>query len=406
MRILLFFFFIINLLFFSSSTLEETRKTDTVNIGINDKTIKVYEDQFPLSKGMSFNSYLIIDEKILIINGVGKKYENEWLKNIEENLGEKKPDFILISHMEPDSSESLKALVEKYPQITIISSQKSFALMKIYYKEEFTNNKMIVKEGDKIELGKHILFCIEAPMLHWPEVIVIYDSFTGTLFSSDAFGKFGVSDIDEPWEEEARRFYFGIFGRYGTQVQIFLQKLSKFEIKYIFPSHGPILNQNINHYISLYDTWSKYLPEEEGVVIVYSTVYGHTKVAVDKLAEKLNSLGVKYIVHNLSFSHVSNVVSDAFKYSKLVIASITYHDAIYPFIRVFLNTLVSKNYQSRYVSIIENYSWKPNNGFVIIQKLKACKDLVFPNKVISINSSVKEKDVEKINQLAIELSKK
>ena len=406
MRILLFFFFIINLLLFSSSTLEETRKNDIVNIGINDKTLKVYEDQFPLSKGMSFNSFLIIDEKILIINGVGKKYENEWLKNIEENLGEKKPDFILISHMEPDSSESLKALVEKYPQITIISSQKSFALMKIYYREDFANNKIIVKEGDKIELGKHILFFIEASMVHWPEVIVIYDSFTGTLFSSDAFGKFGVSDIDEPWEEEARRFYFGIFGRYGTQVQIFLQKLSKFEIKYIFPSHGPILNQNINHYISLYDTWSKYLPEEEGVVIVYSTVYGHTKVAVDKLAEKLNSLGVKYIVHNLSFSHVSNVVSDTFKYSKLVIASITYHDAIYPFIRVFLNALVSKNYQSRYVSIIENYSWKPNNGFVIIQKLKACKGLVLPNKVISINSSVKEKDVEKINQLAIELSKK
>jgi flavorubredoxin len=405
MRNLLFFFsIIINLSIFCSIS-EKEGKDDIVNIGINDKNVKQYEEQFSLTNGISFNSYAIIDQKIMIINGVGKKYENEWLKKVGDILGDQKPVFFLVQHMEPDSSESIISLVEKYPEITIISSEKSFALMKLYYNEDFLDHRIIVKDGDTIQLGRHILHFIEAPMMHWPEAIATYDSFTKTLFSCEAFGKFGINDVDEPWKEEARRYYFGIIGKYGTQVQSFLKKISKFEINNIFPNHGPILSQNINHYISLYDKWSKYEPEEEGVVIVYSTVYGHTKVAVDKLSEKLKSLGVKYVIHNLSFSHISSVISDAFKYSKLVLASITYHDAIYPSMRIFVNNLISRNFQSRDVSIIENYSWKSNNGAVIIQKLKQCKNLALPKKVISINSSVKEEDIDNINKLAIELSK-
>ena len=406
MRKLLFFFSIIlNLLIFCSTS-EKERKDDIINIGINDKTMKEYEGQFNLANGISFNSFVIVDQKILVINGVEKKYENEWLKNLEDSLKGKKPDYFLLQHMEPDSSESLLSLVEKYPGITIISSEKSFSLMKIYYNEEFLNNRIIVKDGDKIQLGNHILNFFEAPMIHWPETIVTYDSLTKTLFSCEAFGKFGVNDFDEPWEEEARRFYFNIIGKFGTQVQSFLKKISKLEINNIYPNHGPMLSQNINHYISLYDKWSKYIPDEEGVVIVYSSVYGHTKVAVDKLVEKLKSLGVKYIVHNLSFSHISNVVADSFKYPKLVLASITYHNAIYPSMRIFINSLISRNYQSRDVSIIENYSWKSNNGAVITAKLKQCKNLTLPKKVISINSSLKEEDIESINKLAIELSQK
>ena len=403
---ILILFIVLNLLTISICKKERIVENGIINIGINDKNLKTYEDQFPLSKGMSFNSFLIIDEKILIVDGVGKKYENEWMENIQNSLEGREPDFILIQHMEPDSIESINTLVKKYSKIKIVSSKKSFNMIKKYLKNDFSKNKLEVKEGDKLELGNHILNFIEAPMVHWPEVIITYDSLTKTLFTSDSFSRFGTDEKDEPWEDEARRFYFGVLGKYGSFVQSFIQKISKFEIKNILPSHGQILNQNIAHYISFYDKWSKYTPEEDGVVIVYSTVYGHTKVAVDILIEKLKSLGVKFIVHNLSFSHVSQVVADSFKYSKLVIASVTYHDGIYPFVRIFVNNLISKNYQSRKVSIIENYSWKPNKGAVLTQKFKECKNLVLPKEIISIRSKVKDNDIEKLNKLAIELAKK
>ena len=403
---ILILFIVLNLLTISICKKERIVENGIINIGINDKNLKTYEDQFPLSKGMSFNSFLIIDEKILIVDGVGKKYENEWMENIQNSLEGREPDFILIQHMEPDSIESINTLVKKYSKIKIVSSKKSFNMIKKYLKNDFSQNRLEVKEGDKLELGNHILNFIEAPMVHWPEVIITYDSLTKTLFTSDSFSRFGTDEKDEPWEDEARRFYFGVLGKYGSFVQSFIQKISKFEIKNILPSHGQILNQNIAHYISFYDKWSKYTPEEDGVVIVYSTVYGHTKVAVDILIEKLKSLGVKFIVHNLSFSHVSQVVADSFKYSKLVIASVTYHDGIYPFVRIFVNNLISKNYQSRKVSIIENYSWKPNKGAVLTQKFKECKNLVLPKEIISIRSKVKDNDIEKLNKLAIELAKK
>ena len=406
MNKLLFFFALINLLSFCWSDKGKPESKDIINIGINDKTLKEYEGQFPLPNGMSFNSYLIIDEKILIINGVEKKYEDEWLKNLQNSLGGREPDYILILHMELDSSESLEALVKKYPKVKIVSSKKSFILMKKYFKEDFSKNSQEVKEGDELTLGKHTLHFITAPMIHWPDVLLAYDSLTQSLFSCDIFGTFGTNDEEGPWDDEGRRFYYSVIGKYGEQVQSLLQKLTGFQIKNIFPNHGPALSENLDHYLSLYDKWSKYLPEEEGVVIAYSSIHGNTKVAVDKLAEKLKSLGVKFIIHNLSFSHVSNVVSDAFKYTKLVLASVTYHDGIYPFMRVLLNFLVSRNYQSRQVSIIENYSWKPNHGSVLLKKLKNCKNLDLSQQVVAINSGVKNDDIKNIEALAVQLSKK
>ena len=406
MNKLLFFFALINLLSFCWSDKGKPESKDIINIGINDKTLKEYEGQFPLPNGMSFNSYLIIDEKILIINGVEKKYEDEWLKNLQNSLGGREPDYILILHMELDSSESLEALVKKYPKVKIVSSKKSFILMKKYFKEDFSKNSQEVKEGDELTLGKHTLHFITAPMIHWPDVLLAYDSLTQSLFSCDIFGTFGTNDEEGPWDDEGRRFYYSVIGKYGEQVQSLLQKLTGFQIKNIFPNHGPALSENLDHYLSLYDKWSKYLPEEEGVVIAYSSIHGNTKVAVDKLAEKLKSLGVKFIIHNLSFSHVSNVVSDAFKYTKLVLASVTYHDGIYPFMRVLLNFLVSRNYQSRQVSIIENYSWKPNHGSVLLKKLKNCKNLDLSQQVVAINSGVKNDDIKNLEALAVQLSKK
>ena len=406
MNKLLIFFALINLLNFCWCDKGKPESKDIINIGINDKTLKEYEGQFPLPNGMSFNSYLIIDEKILIINGVEKKYEDEWLKNLQNSLGGREPDYILILHMELDSSESLEALVKKYPKVKIVSSKKSFILMKKYFKEDFSKNSQEVKEGDELTLGKHTLHFITAPMIHWPDVLLAYDSLTQSLFSCDIFGTFGTNDEEGPWDDEGRRFYYSVIGKYGEQVQSLLKKLTGFQIKNIFPNHGPALSENLGHYLSLYDKWSKYLPEEEGVVIAYSSIHGNTKVAVDKLAEKLKSLGVKFIIHNLSFSHVSNVVSDAFKYTKLVLASVTYHDGIYPFMRVLLNFLVSRNYQSRQVSIIENYSWKPNHGSVLLKKLKNCKNLDLSQQVVAINSGVKNDDIKNLEALAVQLSKK
>ena len=405
MIILINFLFMINLLHFCKSLNENTSNSDIINIGITERKLKEYEGQHILKNGIVYNSFLIIDQKILIIDCVEKKYQNEWLTNIQKNIGSKEPEFILIQHAEPDSSGSLLSLIEKYPKIKIISSMKSFVLLKKYYKNDFINNRIIIKEGDKINLGKHILYFIEASMIHWPEVIITYEQYSKTLFSCDAFGKFGANDINEPWEDEARRFYYGILARYDKQVQILLNKLKHFEIKNIYPGHGTILTENIDHYISLYDKWSKFIPEENGVVIAYSSIYGHTKAAIDKLVEKLKSLNVKYVIHNLSFSHISDVVSDAFKYRNLVLGSITYHNDIYPSMRILINTLVNSNYQNRFVSIIENYSWKSNNGAAILKKLKACKNLTFYKDVISINSSANEKDIENINHLAVQISK-
>jgi len=389
------------------STIPFDLKNGVKYLGVNDH-YEHYEGTIegpnPVPNGAAYNSYIIIDEKIMIIDGIHEFYHDQWIKNLKAALGDRKPDYLLIQHMEPDHSGNIIKLFNLFPNIKIISSYKSFIMMKNFFENDFINNRIIIKEGDKINLGKHILHFIEAPMIHWPEVIMTYDEYSRTLFSCDAFGKFGANDINEPWEDEARRFYYGIVGKYDKQVQNLLNKIKNFEIKNIYPGHGPILTQNINHYISLYDKWSKFIPEEDGVVIVYSSIYGHTKIAIDILAEKLKSLNVKYVIHNLSFSHISDIVADSFKYKNLVLGSITYHDDIYPSMRILINTLVNSNYQNRFVAIIENYSWKLNRGAALIRKLSECHNLKFYKEVISINSSAKEKDIEKINQLALDIS--
>ena len=404
MIILINFLFIINLLHFCKSLNENTPNSDIINIGITERKLKEYEGQHILKNGIVYNSFLIIDQKILIIDCVEKKYQNEWLTNIQKNIGSKEPEFILIQHAEPDSSGSLLSLIEKYPKIKIISSMKSFLLLKKYYKNDFINNRIIIKEGDKINLGKHILYFIEASMIHWPEVIITYEQYSKTLFSCDAFGKFGANDINEPWEDEARRFYYGILARYDKQVQILLNKLKHFEIKNIYPGHGPILTENIDHYISLYDKWSKFIPEENGVVIVYSSIYGHTKEAIDKLAEKLKSLKIKYIIHNVSQSHWTQIISDAFKYNSLILVSVTINGDIFAPMRQLVEILVLFNYQKRYVGFIENGSWNPIANKIMKSILSDCKDLKFLKNNVKIDALLDEKSISQINNLSEEIA--
>ena len=396
---------ILNFLLFSSSLKVKNSINNILNIGIYDKNLKEYEGQYPLSNGMSFNSYLIIDEKILIIDTVEEKYKNEWMSNLEKGLNGRKPDYILIQHMEPDHSGTLNILIKKYPNVKIVSSIKAFNMMKNFFNEDYNDKRIVVKEGDKLSLGKHVLQFIEAPMVHWPEVMFSYDLYTNYLFSCDAFGKFGANDVDEPWEDESRRFYFGILGKYEKQVQSALNKISKFKIKMILPSHGPILTQNIDHYLSLYDKWSKYIPEEDGVVIVYSTVHGHTKIAVDKLAEKLKTLGVKYVIHNLATSHWTNIISDAFKYNSMILASVTIDNDVSPFMKEFIEVISTFNYQNRIVGFIENGSWNPSANQIMKSLVSQCKNISFFKNTVSVYSSLKESSINQINNLAYEIGK-
>jgi flavorubredoxin len=340
----------------------------------------------------------------MIIDGIHEFYHDKWLKNLKIALEDRKPDYFLIQHMEPDHSGNIIKLVNLFPNIKIISSYKSFIMMQNFFGNDFINNRIIIKEGDKINLGKHILHFIEAPMIHWPEVIMAYDEYSKTLFSCDAFGKFGANDINEPWEDEARRFYYGVLGKYDRQVQTLLNKLKNFEIKNIYPGHGPILTENINHYISLYDKWSKFIPEEDGVVIVYSSIYGHTKIAIEKLAEKLKSLNVKYVIHNISQSHWTKIISDAFKYNSLILASITIKDDIFAPMRQFLEILALFNYQKRNVGLIENGSWNPKSNKIMKSILSDCKSLKFLKNNVRINVLLDEKSNEEIKNLAQEIA--
>ena len=359
----------------------------------------------PVPNGVAYNSYVIIDEKILIVEGIHEFYQKEWLANLDKALNGRKPDYILIQHMEPDHSGTLNILIKKYPNVKIVSSIKAFNMMKNIYNEDYNDKRIVVKEGDKLSLGKHVLQFIEAPMVHWPEVMFSYDLYTNYLFSCDAFGKFGANDVDEPWEDESRRFYFGILGKYEKQVQSALNKISKFKIKMILPSHGPILTQNIDHYLSLYDKWSKYIPEEDGVVIVYSTVHGHTKIAVDKLAEKLKTLGVKYVIHNLATSHWTNIISDAFKYNSMILASVTIDNDVSPFMKEFIEVISTFNYQNRIVGFIENGSWNPSANQIMKSLVSQCKNISFFKNTVSVYSSLKESSINQINNLAYEIGK-
>lgn len=375
-------------------------------IGVNDREIRLFEAQFTTPNGMAYNSYAIIDEKIAVIDGVEKGFTAEWLDNIENALEGKAPDYFLVQHMEPDHSSSIMAFAEKYPNATVVSSAKAFGMMKTFYDADFSDRQLTVTDGSELNLGKHTLKFIAAPMVHWPEVIMTYDCTDNVLFSADGFGKFGTTDTDEDWACEARRYYFGIVGKYGAQVQSVLKKVTGLDIKAICPLHGPVLTENVGYYINLYDIWSSYRPESEGVVIAYTSVYGHTEKAAELLKEKLIAEGCKKVtVTNLVTDDMAEAVEDAFRYPTLVLASTTYNAGVFPKMKEFIDHLVERNYQNRTIALIENGSWAPMAAKTMKLMFEKSKDIVFSDTEVKIISALDQDSTAKIEELAKELCK-
>lgn len=378
---------------------------NTIYVGVNDYDIDLFEGIYEVPNGMAYNSYLLLDEKIVVMDTVDCRFAGEWLKNIRKHLGEKSVDYLIIQHMEPDHSGSISAFAEKYPNAKIVASQKSFAMMKNYFGVEFENRRIIVGENDTLLLGDRTLTFITAPMVHWPEVIVTYDETEKLLFSADAFGKFGALDKDEEWACEARRYYFGIVGKYGVQVQNLFKKLSNFEIKGICPLHGPVLLENLAYYLGLYNVWSSYGVESEGVVIAYTSVYGNTKKAVEYLAEKIKEKGVKVVVNDLARVDMAEAVEDAFRYGKIVLATTTYNGGIFPFMREFISELTERNFCNREVAFIENGSWAPMATRVMQGMLEKSKNLQYVEPFVKILSGVNEETEKELSALADALCK-
>ncbi len=379
---------------------------DIVYIGVNDRKIDLFEGQYVVPNGMSYNSYAITDEKIAIMDTVDAAFTDEWFANIKNALGEKKPDYLVIHHMEPDHSANILNFANEYPEATIVSSAKAFSMMKNFFGTDFEDRRIVVGGGDTLSLGNHELTFVTAPMVHWPEVIVSYDSTDKVLFSADGFGKFGALDADEDWACEARRYYFGIVGKYGAQVQLLLKKASALDIQIICPLHGPILTENLGYYIGLYDTWSSYGTESEGIVIAYTSVYGNTKKAVELLAEKLREKGCpKVAVTDLARDDMAEAVEDAFRYGKIVLATTTYNGEIFPFMREFINHLTERNFQNKTVAFVENGSWAPLAAKVMKEMLANSKNLTFAENGVKIMSAVSEENLAQIEALADELCK-
>ena len=381
--------------------------TDTIKyIGVNDHQVDLFEGQYAVPNGMSYNSYAILDEKIAIMDTVDAAFTHEWLDNIQNALGNRKPDYLIVQHMEPDHSANIVNFIKTYPDAQIVSSAKAFSMMKNFFGTDFADRQIIVGEGDTLSLGEHNLTFVTAPMVHWPEVIVTYDSTDKVLFSADGFGKFGALDIEEDWACEARRYYIGIVGKYGAQVQNLLKKAAGLDINIICPLHGPVLNENLGYYLNLYNTWSSYQPEEEGVMIAYTSVYGNTKKAVMMLAEKLRANGCpKVVVNDLARCDMAEAVEDAFRYNKLVLATTTYNAEIFPFMREFINHLTERNFQNRTVALIENGSWAPLAAKVMKGMLDSCKNLTFTDTTVKILSALNEKSTAQLNALVEELSR-
>lgn len=377
---------------------------DIKYVGVNDKKIDLFEGQFIVPNGMAYNSYVILDEKIAVFDTVDAKFTDEWLQNIKNVLGDKAPDYLIVQHMEPDHSANIDKFVSAYPNTKIVATEKAFAMMIKFFTKDYSDKKIAVKEGDTLDLGKHNLTFYTAPMVHWPEVMMTYDSIDKVLFSADAFGKFGALDTDEDWACEARRYYFGIVGKYGVQVQAVLKKLNGLDIQMICALHGPILKENLGYYLDLYNTWSSYGVESEGVVINYTSVYGHTKQAVELLAKELESLGCKKVaVNDLARSDMAECVEDAFRYGKMILATTTYNGEIFPFMREFINELTERGYKNRKIGIIENGSWAPMAAKVIKKMFDGSKDITFTDTVVTINSAVNEQNKEQIKTLAKEI---
>jgi flavorubredoxin len=377
---------------------------DIKYIGVNDRDIDLFEGQYIVPEGMAYNSYVIIDEKIAVMDTVDGRFGEEWLGNLSAAIGDRKPDYLVVQHMEPDHSGSITAFVKAYPEAIIVSSAKAFVMMKNFFGDDYSHKRIVVGEGDKLELGSHTLTFVTAPMVHWPEVIVTYDSKDKVLFSADGFGKFGALDAEEDWACEARRYYIGIVGKYGAQVQALLKKAAALDIEKICPLHGPVLTENLGYYIGLYDTWSSYRPEEEGVMIAYTSVYGNTKKAAMKLAELLEKKGCpKVVVNDLARCDMAEAVEDAFRYSKLVLATTTYNADIFPFMKEFINHLTERNYSNRTVAFIENGSWAPMATKVMKSMLEKSKNLTYTENNVTIMSALNPQSEAQLEALAEEL---
>ena len=375
-------------------------------VGVNDHQVDLFEGQYKVPGGMAYNSYVILDEKIAIMDTVDKNFTHEWLDNIQSALGGRKPDYLVVQHMEPDHAANVGNFMKLYPETTIVSSAKAFNMMGPFFGTCYEDRRIVVGEGDTLSLGKHTLAFVAAPMVHWPEVIVTYDVLDKVLFSADGFGKFGALDVDEPWDDEARRYYIGIVGKYGAQVQALLKKAATLDIQTICPLHGPVLKENLGHYIRLYDLWSSYTVETEGVVIAYTSVYGNTKAAVEKLADKLRANGCpKVIVHDLARCDMAQAVADAFRYSKLVLATTTYNADVFPFMKEFIHHLTERNFRNRTVALMENGSWAPLAAKVMRKMLEECKNLTFTETTVRILFALNETSAKQVDALANELSK-
>lgn len=373
-------------------------------IGVNDNEIDLFEGQYTVENGMAYNSYAILDEKIAVLDTVDAYFSEEWMGNVKSVLNGKAPDYLIVQHMEPDHSANIVTFMHAYPETTIVSSAKAFVMMKQFFGEDFPERRITVGEGDELSLGTHTLVFVMAPMVHWPEVFVTYDKTEKVLFSADAFGKFGALDADEDWACEARRYYFGIVGKYGAQVQTLLKKAAALDIQTICPLHGPVLSENLDYFLSLYDTWSAYRPENEGVMIAYASVYGNTKKAAELLAEELRKNGCsKVVISDLARSDMAENVEDAFRYSKLVLASPTYNADVFPFMREFLLNLTERNYQNRTVGFIENGSWAAAAERVMKKMLENSKNLTYLETSAHLKSALNEESTEQIKKMAREL---
>ena len=381
-----------------------TITNDIKYVGVNDHKIDLFEGQYDVPNGMAYNSYVILDKKIAVMDTVDRNFKHEWLNNLEDAMNGRKPDYLVVQHMEPDHSANIMSFMENYPDATIVSSAKAFTMMGNFFGTQFEDRRIIVKEGDTLELGEHTLSFVAAPMVHWPEVIMTYDTKDKVLFSADGFGKFGALDVEEDWACEARRYYIGIVGKYGAQVQAVLKKAAKLDIQAICPLHGPVLSENLGYYINLYNTWSSYGVESDGIMIAYTSVYGNTKKAVELLAEKLRMKGCpKVVVNDLAREDMAECVEDAFRYGRIVFATTTYNADIFPFMREFIEHLTERNFQNRTVAFIENGSWAPMAAKTMKKMLEGCKNLTYTDTTVKITSALNAESTEQLEKLADEL---
>ena len=378
---------------------------DIKYIGVNDHEVDLFEGQYVVPNGMSYNSYVIMDEKIAVMDTVDGNFTQQWLENLHNALEGRMPDYLVVQHMEMDHAANIANFMNTYPNATVVSSAKAFAMMKNFFGTDFADRRIVVGEMDTLCLGKHTLTFVTAPMVHWPEVIVTYDSYDKVLFAADGFGKFGALDVEEPWDCEARRYFIGIVGKYGAQVQALLKKAATLDIAIICPLHGPVLTENLGHYINKYDIWSSYRPEDEGVVIAYTSIYGNTKKAALQLANLLEEKGCKVVAHDLARTDMAEAVEDAFRYSKLVLATTTYNADIFPFMHTFIHGLTERNFQNRTVGLVENGSWAPMAAKVMKEMFAKSKNLTFTDTTVRIMSALNEESTQQLEALAEELCK-